>query len=116
MFSHVAWFGGRSCITSERVFVLASDFGELVERAEQAKQALQVESVVEVHEIMTRRENIEVKGVAPRNDDVTRIAETLHELGLTIETEDLIRRHYYRPFNHFGTADVSGAVNGTYEV
>jgi DNA-binding Lrp family transcriptional regulator len=82
----------------------------IVERESLTKEALQIEGVVEAHEIMTGRRNVEITAVAPRHDDLTRIAMSLHEMGLAVESEELIRNHYWRPFNHFGTANVSEAV------
>ena len=79
----------------------------IVEREDLAREALRIEGVVEVHEVMTGQRNVEVKAVAPRHDDVTRVALALDELGLDVESEELIRHHYFRPFNHFGTEDVS---------
>lgn len=87
----------------------------IVEREALAQEALQIEGVVEVMEVMTGRGNIEIIGVAPRNDDVTRIAKALDRLGLQVESEQLIRHRYIRPFNHFGTQNVSGGDGGTYE-
>ena len=88
----------------------------IVDREELAQQALDIEGVVEVHEIMTGRLNVEVKAVAPRHQNVTRVARSLDELGLEVESEELIRHHYFRPFNHFGTEDVSGGTDGIYEL
>ncbi len=86
------------------------------QRHELAKEALQIEGVVEVHEVMTGRRNVQVAVVAPRHDDLTRAATELSDLGLDIESEELIRHHYFRPFNHFGVADVSEGEEGTYDV
>lgn len=71
---------------------------------------------MEVKEMMTGRGNIKVVAVAATHDDLTRIAKTLDELGVEVESEELLRRHYFRPFNHFGTEDISGELEGTYEV
>lgn len=76
------------------------------DRAGLAEDALQVEGVIEVDELMTGRGNVQVTAVAPQKDDVTGIAEELDELGLDIEEEYLVRRHFFRPFNHFGSEDV----------
>lgn len=46
---------------------------------------------------------------------MTRIATTLDELGLAVESEELVRHHYLRPFNHFGTEDVTGGADATHE-
>lgn len=84
----------------------------IVDRESLAKDALGIEGVVAVDEIMTGRRNITIKAVAPSNEDVTRIALALDELGLDVESEELIRNQYYRPFNHFGVGDVSEAGDG----
>lgn len=91
----------------------------IVERDELAREALQKRGVVEVHEVMTGRRNVEVKAVVPRHDDLTALAIELDSMGLEIESEELIRHHYFRPFNHFGTEDVTGDIDeeeGTYEL
>lgn len=88
----------------------------IVRREELAREALKIEGVVEVLELMTGNDNVQITAVAPRRDDVTRIAEQLDELGLQVEREELIRNKYIRPFNHFGTKDVSDERDGTYEV
>lgn len=88
----------------------------IVEREDLAREALQVEGVVEILELMTGTSNVEITAVAPKNDDVTRIAKALDEMGLEIDHEKLVRHKYIRPFNHFGTEDVSDDRSGTYEV
>jgi DNA-binding Lrp family transcriptional regulator len=87
----------------------------IVEREGLAEEALKIEGVVEVLELMTGSSNVEITAVAPRKDDVTRIAKALDSLGLEVEQEKLIRRKFVRPFDHFGTKDVSNEMNGTYE-
>lgn len=88
----------------------------IVDRDELAREALQIEGVVEVLELMTGTSNVEITAVAPKKDDLTRIARKLDELGLDVEQEKLIRKKYVRPFNHFGAEDVSEEMDGTYEV
>lgn len=87
----------------------------IVDRERLARESLEIRGFVEVRELMTGRENVEITVVAPRNDDVTRIAIALDELGFTIEREELIRHRYIRPFDHFGTEDVSGPVADEHE-
>lgn len=88
----------------------------VVKREQLAKKALEIEGVVEVQELMTGRENIEVTAVAPKQKDLTRIAKALDELGMEVEREELLRHHYFRPFNHFGVEDVGRERDGTYDV
>ncbi len=80
----------------------------IVDREQLARDALDVRGVVEVREMMTGRENVEITAVAPQNEDVTRVALALDELGLDVEREELVRNRYVRPFDHFGTENVSG--------
>lgn len=88
----------------------------IVKREELAEEALLIEGVVEVEEVMTGKENIVVTAVAPEHDDLTRVAKSLDELGLDVEREELIRNRCFRPFNHFGVEDVSDEMDGTYNV
>lgn len=88
----------------------------IVDRRELAEAALDVEGVVEVHEVMSGTQNVEVKVVVPRNDDLTRVAFALDDLGLSVETEELISRHFLRPFNHFGTESVGDDPQRTHEM
>lgn len=88
----------------------------ITERGRLAEEALEVEGVVEVQELMTGRENILVMVVVPTHDDLTRTVTTLHELGLNVEREELLRHTYRRPFNHFGTRDLSASSKANHEV
>lgn len=88
----------------------------IVDREAHAQEALQIEGVTEVNELMTGQENIEITAVAPTQDDLTRIASSLDEQGVNVESEKLIRHHYFRPFDHFGVENVSGEKEGTYDI
>lgn len=88
----------------------------ITEREELAEEALDITGVIEVDEIMTGQGNVEVTAVAVEHDDLTRIAKALDGLGLDVESEELLRHHYLRPFNHFGVEDVSEGLDGAYDV
>lgn len=88
----------------------------IVTREELARKALKQKGVIDVEEIMTGRKNIEVTAVAPTHNDLTDTAKALDELGLEIESEELVRHHDFRPLNHFGTEDVRGEVSGAYRI
>ena len=79
----------------------------IVDRERLAEEAKSVEGVIDVREMMTGRGNVHVQVVAPTNEDVTRAARRLDELGLDIEDEHLVRHHHHQPFDHFGTEHVS---------
>lgn len=77
----------------------------VVDREQLAREALDIDGVVDVRELMTGTENVTVTAVPPKNEDITCIAEALSDLGLEVIREDVIRQHYIRPFSYFGTID-----------
>lgn len=72
-------------------------------REELANEALEISHVVRVEEMLSAQENIRVLAVTNTSEDINDLAEKLDDLGLAIEREQLMRRAYVRPFNHFGT-------------
>ena len=61
--------------------------------------------MVEVRTLMTGTRNVYVTAAGSDNDDITRIALALDELGLGIDQEHLIRRHVRRPLEQFRLAE-----------
>lgn len=53
--------------------------------------------MIECRTLMTGQRNVHVVAAGEDNDDITRIALALDELGLTIEMEDLIRAERSQP-------------------
>lgn len=78
----------------------------VTERAEKAARALELRGVVDIREMMTPSENIRVVVAATHTDDISRTAMALEELGLELDSEELMRHQYVRPFNHFGVEAV----------
>lgn len=70
-------------------------------REELARQALEVEGVVHVREVMTGEHNVHVGVVGTDSDDLTRIGRELDELGIEVNDEDLIRNEYSHPYHGF---------------
>jgi DNA-binding Lrp family transcriptional regulator len=75
----------------------------ITERAELADRAMDVSGVVAVRELAVGEENLLVSVVATDNDDLTRIATALSELGLRVSEEQLIRGERVGPYRKFGT-------------
>jgi DNA-binding Lrp family transcriptional regulator len=75
------------------------------ERESMAEQALDVPGVVGVREIATGDENLLISVVAADSDDLTEVARTLSELGLTIVEEELIRGDSVVPYRGFTASD-----------
>lgn len=78
------------------------------ERSRIAEEALELPHVVHVEEMLSSRENVRILVVTDQSEDLNEIASGIVDLGLTIETECLLRHIKSRPFNHFGENMVSG--------
>lgn len=79
----------------------------ITERDEMSQRALDVPGVVSVREIAAGENNLLVRVVARDNDDLTRIAADLSELGLAVSNERLIRGEDTSPYRRFGDGDGS---------
>lgn len=75
------------------------------DREKLAKQVLQVSGVVNVREIMTGKEDLEVKAIASDTTELSRIGDAIQELGLEIEDQDIIKREHFRPYQPYGPAE-----------
>ncbi|WP_423743275.1 Lrp/AsnC family transcriptional regulator (plasmid) [Haladaptatus sp. SPP-AMP-3] len=71
------------------------------ERSELAHRVLDIPGVVNVRELMIGENNIRIETVGVSNDDLTRIATALPELGLVLKDEILIRDQYFQPLKQF---------------
>lgn len=78
------------------------------ERSRIADEALELPHVVHVEEMLSARENVRILVVTNQSEDLNEITSRIDDLGLTIETESLLRHIKTRPFNHFGESVVSG--------
>lgn len=66
-----------------------------------AREALEIEGVVAVREVMTGNENVHVEVVGRDGDDLSRIGRELDDVGFEIEDEDIIRNEYVHPYSGF---------------
>jgi len=80
------------------VFVCTAHVGE---REALAREAGRLPGIVEVRTLMTGTRNVHLTAVGPEKDDITRLAQSIDELGLTIERENLIRSYSRYPFDGF---------------
>jgi Lrp/AsnC family transcriptional regulator, leucine-responsive regulatory protein len=71
------------------------------ERSELAEEVMQVHGVVDLRELMTGRRNLHVDVVGTSTRDITRITNAIHDLGLQIDSSELLQRRMRQPFNHF---------------
>lgn len=72
------------------------------DREQLAKQALDVDGVVSVREIMTGDENVHITAVGRDSDDLSRIGRELSALGFEIAEEEIIRNEYTCAYSPFG--------------
>lgn len=75
------------------------------DRERLAREALEVDGVVAVREIMTGNANLHVEVVGEDSDDLSRIGRELDALGLEVVEEDIIRNEYVHPYEGFAPDD-----------
>jgi Lrp/AsnC family transcriptional regulator, leucine-responsive regulatory protein len=71
------------------------------ERAEYVDQVLDVKGVIGVREMLVGRQNIYIEAVGTSTEDIIRLPDVLHGMGLTVEAAEMMRKRYIQPFNHF---------------
>lgn len=79
----------------------------ITDRESLIQQVLDLEQVVNVRELMTGQRNVHIQVVGRENDDITRAAHDIDELGLTVNDEVLMRAEYDRPLDIFRRADAT---------
>ncbi|NHN40988.1 AsnC family transcriptional regulator [Halorubellus sp. JP-L1] len=79
-------------------FVITASPSQLQEFSEQIRQ---VQGVVDVREMLTGRRNLHVDVVGTSTKDVTRITDAIHDIGVEIESSEMMRQRHVQPFNHF---------------
>lgn len=69
----------------------------IADRARLVETAFGVEGVLNVRELMTGQRNVVIEVVGKDQDEITRIAQTLDDLGLEVVDETLIKSAETRP-------------------
>lgn len=90
--------------------ILFSCTAPVKDRSQLAQQALEVDGIVDVRELLAPKRNIRIVGIATDIHDLNRIAEDLTDLDLTLERENLLAAENTRPFNHFGEDTLESPV------
>lgn len=73
----------------------------ITERSDYIEQVIELPGVVSVQELMTGTRNIHIEVVGSDNDDVTRLATAIDDLGIGINEEILVKDAYHRPASVF---------------
>lgn len=78
------------------------------ERDELGERVLNIPGVVNVKVLMTGERNIHAHAVGVDNDDITRIAKSIDNLGVRVNEEVLMRDHSDSPLQFFGDETITG--------
>lgn len=79
----------------------------VAEQDDLATRALDVFGVVDVQEMLRGTRNVHVETISRDLDDTERTTRALDDIGLDIETSEIVKRQRSRPFDHFGSDRVS---------
>src|SRR6056297_3552187 len=79
-------------------FVVTAPPTDLPEFSEQIRG---IQGVIDVREMLTGRRNIHVDVVGTSTSEITRITDAIHDIGVEIESSEMLRRRHVQPFNHF---------------
>ncbi|ELZ39357.1 transcriptional regulator [Halorubrum californiense DSM 19288] len=71
------------------------------ERGDLIPDILDIDGVVSVQELVTGEQNLLVTVVGESDDDITPVAQSLLDMGVTVADEVLVRTHETTPFGEF---------------
>ncbi|MCU4972587.1 AsnC family transcriptional regulator [Halobacteria archaeon AArc-m2/3/4] len=69
-------------------------------RSRVAEKAMTIPEVIEVTELMTGQQNLQIKAYGGEDEDITRVAKQLDKLELEINDENLIREERVKPLDY----------------
>ena len=85
-------------IPLKMTFVLSVPPTEMAAYSERVRQ---IPGVIDLREMVTGRRNLYVDVVTGDSPKLTQITDEIHELGVEIESSELMRRRRVQPFNFF---------------
>ncbi|WP_435186768.1 winged helix-turn-helix transcriptional regulator [Halobellus sp. EA9] len=77
------------------------------DRAQKARQALQIPGVITVQEVMTGHNDLRITAIGAGTTEISQIGRAITDLGIDIEEEDLIRRVHISPYHQYSLDTVS---------
>ncbi|WP_435064427.1 Lrp/AsnC family transcriptional regulator [Halobaculum sp. EA56] len=95
---HVELDYERANLPFRVVFVITADPSE---REDVVDSLMDVRGVVDVRELLTARRNVQAEVVGRTSDDVVRVTDAIHDLGVEVESSEIVRQRRTQPFNHF---------------
>ncbi|WP_129113611.1 Lrp/AsnC family transcriptional regulator [Halegenticoccus tardaugens] len=88
----------KATLPLQILFVCTAD---PIERTSMVEDVLGVQGVIDVREMLTGHRNLYVEVIGTSTEDITRITDAIHALGLEIESSEIMRQRRVQPFNHF---------------
>jgi len=92
-------------IPLKMTFVLTVPPTEMTDYSERVRR---IPGVIDIREMVTGRRNLYVDVVTGDSSELTRITDEMHELGVDIESSELMRRRRVQPFNFFRPDSAEG--------
>ena len=71
------------------------------EKTATMESILEIRGITEVTVMLTGHRNLHVTAVGTDTSDIARITDAIHDLGVTIESTEMIRNSNVQPFDHF---------------
>jgi DNA-binding Lrp family transcriptional regulator len=71
------------------------------ERSDIVSQLMDIQGVIDVREMITGTRNIQTEVVGRDTSDIVRITDAIHDLGVEVESTEIMKRRKIQPFNHF---------------
>jgi len=85
------------------------------ERSDIVDQLLDIQGVIDVSEMITGKRNIQVEVVGQDTNDIIRITDAIHDLGIKVESSEIMKQRRVQPFNHFYFSEAADELNGPEE-
>ena len=70
-------------------------------RSDIVDKLLDIQGVIDIREMITGKRNIQAEVVGRDTSDVVRITDAIHDLGVEVESSEIMKRRKVQPFNHF---------------
>jgi DNA-binding Lrp family transcriptional regulator len=89
------------------------------ERGDVVENLLDIQGVIDIREMVTGKRNIQTEVVGRDTNDIVRITDAIHDLGVEVESSEIMKQRRVQPFNHFYFSEAAddtrrqGDDNGT---
>lgn len=70
-------------------------------RGATVEKLMDIQGVVDVREMLTGRRNIHVEVVGQTTSDIVRITDSIHDMGVEVDSSEIMKQRLQQPFNHF---------------